>query len=128
MALSEGEQRRLEEMERALERDDPRFAASVSVERVRRCRLITGGAVFLLGAFVLLAGLVATAGSTPVGVVIGVAGFLIMVAARGDAALSRLGAAAAAPRRVGPDPRRGRCSRRCRGLTSGPPVGRICVG
>src|SRR5664279_514017 len=98
MALSEGQQRRLEEMERALERDDPRFAASVSVERVRRCRLITGGAVFLLGAFVLL---VATAGSTPVGVVIGVAGFLIMVAARGDAALSRLGAAAADPRRVG---------------------------
>jgi len=127
MALSEGEQRRLEEMERALERDDPRFATSVCVERVRRCRLITGGAVFLLGAFVQLAALVATAGSTPVGVVIGVAGFLIMVAA----AVTLLFSASAQPRLRrggGPDPGRGRCSRRCRGLTSGPPVGRICVG
>ena len=81
MALSEANNADLRRCSVPLERDDPRFAASVCVDRVRRRRLITGGAVFLLGAFVLLAGLVATAGSTPVGVVIGVAGFLIMVAA-----------------------------------------------
>jgi hypothetical protein len=52
--------------------------------------------VFLLGAFALLAALVATAGSTPVGVVIGVAGFLIMVAA----AVTLLFPASAQPRLI----------------------------
>lgn len=81
MALSEGEQRRLDEMERALQRDDPRFAANVSIDHVRRRRWIVGGGVFLLGTSILVAGLVATAETTLVGVVIGVTGFLIMIAA-----------------------------------------------
>jgi len=58
MALSEGEQRKLDEMERALQRDDPRFAASVSIEHVQRRRPIAGSAGFLLGIVVLLTGLV----------------------------------------------------------------------
>src|SRR6476469_2574465 len=81
MALSDDEQRRLDEMERALTRDDPRFAASVSIDRVRRRRRIVGACVFLIGIIVLLAGLVTTAESTTAGVVIGVAGALIMIAA-----------------------------------------------
>ena len=81
MALSEDEQRRLDEMERALTRDDPRFAASVSIDHLRRRRRIVGACEFLIGIVVLLAGLVTTAESTPAGVVIGVAGSLIMIAA-----------------------------------------------
>jgi VIT1/CCC1 family predicted Fe2+/Mn2+ transporter len=81
MALSEDEQRRLDEMERALTRDDPRFAASVSIDRVRRRRRIVSACVFLIGIIVLLAGLVTTAESTTAGVVIGVAGALIMIGA-----------------------------------------------
>ncbi len=81
MALSEDEQRRLDEMERALTRDDPQFAAGVSIDHLRRRRRIVGASVFLIGIIVLLAGLVTTAESTTAGVVIGVAGALIMIAA-----------------------------------------------
>lgn len=81
MALSEGEQRKLDEMERALQRDDPRFAASVSIEHIRRRRRIAGSAGFLLGIVVLLTGLVTTAETLVVGLVIRVAGLLTMIAA-----------------------------------------------
>ena len=81
MALSEGEQRKLDEMEQALQRDDPGFAASVSIEHVRRRRRVAGSASFLLGIVVLVAGLVTTAVTLVVGVVISVAGLLIMIAA-----------------------------------------------
>lgn len=80
MALSEGE-RKLDEMEQALQRDDPRFAASVSIEHVRRRRRVAGTAGFLLGIVVLVAGLVTTAETLVVGVVISIAGLLIMIAA-----------------------------------------------
>lgn len=40
MALSEDEQRKLDEMEIELSRDDPAFAASVSIDRARRRRRI----------------------------------------------------------------------------------------
>jgi len=46
MALSEYEQRQLEEMESALRRDDPGFAASVSIDRVRRRRRMVSVVVF----------------------------------------------------------------------------------
>jgi uncharacterized membrane protein YedE/YeeE len=81
MPLSDGEQRRLDEIESALQRDDPTFGARVSIDDVRHRRWVVGGGLLLIGMVGLLAGLVVTAGSTWVGVVIGVAGFLIMVAA-----------------------------------------------
>ena len=78
MALSEDEQRQLDEMETALCRDDPGFAASVSIDRVSRHRRIAAAAVFVFGMVVLVAGLVATAETVLVGVLISTAGLLMM--------------------------------------------------
>ena len=47
--LSEDEQRRLDEIERALYRDDPKFAAGQSIERFRRRRMVMAGAAVLAG-------------------------------------------------------------------------------
>ena len=80
MALSEYEQRRLDEMETALQRDDPAFAASVSINRARRHRRLVAATVFVLGMVVLVGGLVATAETVPVGVLISTAGLIMMVA------------------------------------------------
>ena len=79
MALSEYEQRQLDEMEAALHRDDPGFAASVSIDRVRRRRRIFAAVVFVLGLVVLVAGLVATAAAVLAGVLISTAGLTMMV-------------------------------------------------
>ena len=80
MALSEDEQRRLDEIETALGRDDPGFAASVSIDRVRRRRRIAAAAMFVLGMIVLVGGLVATAVTLPAGVLISTVGLMMMVA------------------------------------------------
>ena len=79
MPLSEGDQRRLDEIERALQRDDPKFAAGHSLERFRQRRLVAAGAVVLIGMVLLVAGLAVTQAALPVGVIISVAGFLFMV-------------------------------------------------
>jgi len=81
VALSDNEKHKLDEIERAFYRDDPEFAANVSMTRVRRRRLLTGVAVFCLGVVVLLTGLVGTADSAVVGIVISVAGELTMLGA-----------------------------------------------
>ena len=81
MALSDNEKHKLDEIERAFYRDDPEFAANVSMTRVRRRRLLTGLAVLCLGVVVLLTGLVGTADSAVVGIVISVAGALTMLGA-----------------------------------------------
>ena len=80
MGLSESEQRKLAEIERALEQEDPRFAASISIQRVRRRRRTFVAVAFLLGVMVLLIGLLGTAQSVIVGVVISVVGLLTMFA------------------------------------------------
>jgi hypothetical protein len=80
MALSEYEQRQLDEMETALLRDDPTFAANVSIDRDRRNRRTVGAAVVILGMVVLVGGLVATAETVLVGVLISLLGLLMMVA------------------------------------------------
>ncbi len=80
MALSEYEQRRLDEMETALRTDDPSFAASVSIDRVRRRRRIVAAVVFVLGMVVLVGVLVATAGTVLVGVLVSTVGLMMMVA------------------------------------------------
>jgi hypothetical protein len=91
MALSDNEQHRLDEMERALLQDDPGFAANISIGHVRRRRMVLGAAVFLLGTVVLLAGLVDTADSTLTGVLISIAGFLTMAAATATLLFRRRG-------------------------------------
>jgi Protein of unknown function (DUF3040) len=80
MALSEHEQRQLDEMETALLRDDPNFAASISIDRVRRRRIVAA-LLFVLGMVVLVAGLVATAETVLIGVLVSAVGLSMMVAA-----------------------------------------------
>ena len=84
MPLSEDDQRRLDEIERALYRDDPQFAAGQSLERFRRRRMVMAGAAVLVGIVLLVVGLVVTQAAVAVGVIISIAGFL---AALGGAAL-----------------------------------------
>ncbi len=79
MPLSEDDQRRLDEIERALQRDDPKFAAGHSLERFRQRRLVAAGAVVGIGVVLLVVGLAVTKAALPVGVIISVAGFLFMV-------------------------------------------------
>jgi uncharacterized membrane protein HdeD (DUF308 family) len=81
MALSKDEQRTLEEIERALLDDDPKFASSVNLDQVRHHRLLSGGLGFLLGLVLLLVGAITTQAVVAIGVAVSVAGFLAMVAA-----------------------------------------------
>jgi hypothetical protein len=87
MPLSEDDQRRLDEIERGLQRDDPKFAAGQSLERLRLRRIVRAGGLSLIGLVLLVAGLVVTNATPAVGVLISVAGFLVMVGA--DAAIIR---------------------------------------
>lgn len=79
MPLSEDEQRRLDEIERALYADDPKFTVGHSIERVRRRRIIVASAVALTGVVLLIVGLVITQTALVVGVIISIVGFLAMV-------------------------------------------------
>jgi accessory gene regulator protein AgrB len=80
MGLSESEQHKLDEIERALMLDDPKFADSISIRRVRRRRRFWIVVALILGMIVLLIGLVATAQSVMVGVLISIVGLLTMLA------------------------------------------------
>jgi len=84
MPLTDGERRSLDEIERALQRDDPEFAAAIDIDRLRELRLrrmIIPAVSFLLGMVALVGGLVTTHEQLVVGVVIGVTGVLIMAGA-----------------------------------------------
>ncbi|HYN71246.1 MAG TPA: DUF3040 domain-containing protein [Nakamurella sp.] len=81
MALSKDEQRTLEEIERALLDDDPKFAASVNLDQVRHRRLFSGGFGFLLGLVLLLVGAITTQAVMAIGVAVSVAGFVVMLVA-----------------------------------------------
>ncbi len=77
MPLSEHEQRQLEQIERALYAEDPKFAQAVRAKdpRVHYKRRIVEAAIgFLLGVGLLLAGVVSKL------TVVGVAGFVVMLA------------------------------------------------
>ncbi|WP_346623066.1 DUF3040 domain-containing protein [Blastococcus montanus] len=77
MPLSEHEQRLLEQIERALVDDDPKFASSVRTgdRRLKARRMLQlGGLLVLVGLAVLVGG--AVAGSVPLGVL----GFLVAFA------------------------------------------------
>ena len=77
MPLSEHERRQLEQIEQVLRADAPRFAIAVRAAdpRVRyRRRVIEAALGFLIGAGLLLAGVVINV------ILIGVAGFMVMLA------------------------------------------------
>ncbi len=99
MPLSEEELRLLEQMERALVQEDPKFASTLrgtSFRRAARRKAILAGVVFLVGIAVLMTGAILQ--KIPVGVL----GFVIMLASAtyGLAALRghKHPPAAAAPR------------------------------
>lgn len=95
MPLSEHEQRMLDEIERALYQDDPKFATSVNVSRIRRRRPILAGAAFTAGLVLLVVGVIATQSVLALGVIVSVLGFLVMVGSVGLFVFGQPGARAA---------------------------------
>ena len=81
MPLSEDDQRKLDQIEQALAKDDPQFAETVNIDRWRRRRIVLAGASFTIGMVVLLVGLVLTQAVLVLGVIISIAGALTMTAA-----------------------------------------------
>lgn len=80
MPLSEHEQRMLDQIERALYAEDPKFASNVRggrLQRPSRRRRLQGVAVFLLGLALLVLGVVipVTVAGVPI---VSVVGFLVM--------------------------------------------------
>jgi hypothetical protein len=74
--LSEEELRMLEQMERALVEEDPKFASTLrgtSLRRSARRRAIAAGVVFAAGIAVLMAGAISGL------VLLGIAGFVVML-------------------------------------------------
>jgi predicted membrane channel-forming protein YqfA (hemolysin III family) len=102
MALSEYEQRKLEEIERALHGDDPGFASSIEMGVIRRHRRVGAAVVLMVGVLVLIAGAVAAQGLPLAGVVVSVVGFVVMVAGAGLFVAGRPGRSPATAGR-GPD-------------------------
>lgn len=81
MPLSEHEQRLLEQIERALYDEDPKFASTVrggKLRRPSRRRRVQGIALFVIGVVMLVLGVVFMSSTPGVGIVISVAGFLAM--------------------------------------------------
>ena len=79
MPLSEDEQRRLDEIERALHHDDPKFAARQTIDRVWLRRTVAAAAAVLIGMVLLVVGLITTQAVLVVGVIVSVTGFRTMV-------------------------------------------------
>lgn len=80
MPLSEEELRLLEQMERALVEEDPKFASTLrgtSLRSVARRRAIIAGVAFVIGVAVMMGGAIQ---QSLVGWVVGIVGFLIMLA------------------------------------------------
>lgn len=80
MALSEHEQRMLDQIEQALFDDDPKFAQSVNPARIRRRRPVLAVSLFLAGLAALISGaMIATLWIFALGVAVTVIGFMLMV-------------------------------------------------
>ncbi|QIG42581.1 DUF3040 domain-containing protein [Nocardioides anomalus] len=107
MPLSEEELRLLEQMERALVEEDPKFASTLrgtSLRRSARRRAIAAGVVFVLGIALLMGGVMIA--NHKVGFTIGIAGFVVMLASATVALTSmRSQHTAAAPPPGSDDPR-----------------------
>ena len=112
MPLSEEELRLLEQMERALVEEDPKFASTLrgtSLRRSARRRAILAGVVFVVGIAMLMGGVMS--GNGTIGFVIGIAGFVVMLGSATIALTAIRGsqhaAAAAADPRSAMHPSRG---------------------
>jgi hypothetical protein len=81
MALSEDDQRRFDEIERALMDQDPVFSRTMTIDRLRRRRVRAGVGFFCGGVLLLLTGLICTQVSLAWGVLTSIAGFVVMVVA-----------------------------------------------
>ena len=82
MPLSEEELRLLEQMERALVEEDPKFASTLrgtSLRRSARRRAIAAGVVFVLGIVMLMGGVMSGKDAGALGFAIGIAGFVVML-------------------------------------------------
>ncbi|HEX4698455.1 MAG TPA: DUF3040 domain-containing protein [Actinomycetes bacterium] len=93
MPLSEHEQRLLEQMERALYAEDPKFASSLRGKDPRsnfRRRVLLAGFGFVIGVVLLMTGLVAQI------IIVSVLGFLLMLASAFFAVTSYRAVSAAA--------------------------------
>jgi len=100
MPLSEEELRLLDQMERALVEEDPKFASTLRGTTLRssaRRRAILAGACFLLGIVVLMTGAIAELPP------IGIAGFVIMLASAAFG-LAALRGQATTPSQAAPAP------------------------
>ena len=78
MPLSEEELRLLEQMERALSAEDPKFASTLQGHSLRRAaqrRVILAGVAFVVGIGLLMAGVITSLWA------VGIVGFLIMLCA-----------------------------------------------
>lgn len=97
MPLSEHEQRLLDQIERALIAEDPKFASTVRAGRPRptRRRRAQGAALFVVGLVLLVAGVIFFSKATPF-LALSVLGFLAML---GGAvlAITSVGASSSAP-------------------------------
>jgi hypothetical protein len=78
MALSDGEQRRLDEIARGLTIEDPTFADRITHAGLRRPRLVVAALIFVMGMVALVTGLVITDSVLWFGLVFVVAGLLAM--------------------------------------------------
>lgn len=80
MPLSEHEQRQLDQIERALYAEDPKFAHTVrstNPQAHHRRRIVKAALGFVLGVCVLMAGLVVNV--MPISILISLTGFLLML-------------------------------------------------
>ncbi|MFT4084618.1 MAG: DUF3040 domain-containing protein [Nocardioides sp.] len=94
MPLSEEELRALEQMERALSLEDPKFVSTLRGTRLRQAqqlRAVASGLCFLAGVALLMVGVITTYW------VIGVVGFLVMLASASAAISATSGAHVSPP-------------------------------
>lgn len=82
MPLSEEELRLLEQMERALAEEDPKFVSALrgrTLERTARMRALAALVVFVAG-LAMLVGAMLVGGKTTLSIALAIAGFVVMVA------------------------------------------------
>jgi hypothetical protein len=83
MALSEYEQRKLDDIERSLHSDDPGLGAALGIGTVRGHRPGVAVLIFGIGFVALIVGAITAQSLSVLGVVVSVLGFLMMVGGAG---------------------------------------------
>ena len=78
MKLSQHEQQILDEIKQAVQAEDPEFFASMTGSRSRRVGVVRGSVTFLSGLVAFMVGAVLAQAAPGWGVVVSLAGFLVM--------------------------------------------------